>query len=458
MMAGTGLKAQEISITLVPGWNWISYTNAVSMEIGEALGDFTPVQGDIIKSKNNGTTTYTGTMWRGSLTHFIPGQGYKYFSARTETTSFVFAQAPSSIVTTSEPTNITTARAVVSITVTLDEGNHLYTRGVCWDTVHMPKMNENHISNGTGTGVITVTLTGLAPSTTYYVRAYVVTDYGLAYGEEKSFTTLDNGNNAEIPEGAINGLFTINANGDQVYFSKGNLQYIGSAITPYWKFADNQWDYLGENEQVGSNQNADRDLFGWGTSGYNHGAIAYQPWSTSQTENNYFAYGNQYYHLFSQTGQADWGYNPIDNGGNIEGIWRTLKRNEWVYVFNSRPGASSKYGHGNVNGCNGIILLPDIWVLPQGLSFTSGNSEWANVYDEEQWAQMESNGAVFLPAAGYRYTATSLLSVGSRGFYWSSSSGGGFGAINMIFNSNSLYLESTSYRATSSSVRLVHDY
>ena len=37
------------------------------------------------------------------------------------------------------------------------------------------------------------------------------------------------------PEGAINGLFTINENGDQVYFSQGNLQYIGSAATPYWK-------------------------------------------------------------------------------------------------------------------------------------------------------------------------------------------------------------------------------
>lgn len=32
-------------------------------------------------------------------------------------------------------------------------------------------------------------------------------------------------NTINYPEGATNGLFTINANGDQVYFSKGNLQY-----------------------------------------------------------------------------------------------------------------------------------------------------------------------------------------------------------------------------------------
>ena len=54
------------------------------------------------------------------------------------------------------------------------------------------------------------------------------------------------------PEGAINGLFTINEAGDQVYFSKGNLQYIGSADTPYWRFAENQWDYLAKARNKGN--------------------------------------------------------------------------------------------------------------------------------------------------------------------------------------------------------------
>ena len=40
------------------------------------------------------------------------------------------------------------------------------------------------------------------------------------------------------PVGAINGLFSVSAT-QQVYFSKGNLQYIGSAATPYWQFAEN---------------------------------------------------------------------------------------------------------------------------------------------------------------------------------------------------------------------------
>lgn len=48
--------------------------------------------------------------------------------------------------------------------------------------------------------------------------------------------------------GKLPGAFTINSNCDMVYFSQGNLQYIGSAETPYWKFADYQYEYIGESQ------------------------------------------------------------------------------------------------------------------------------------------------------------------------------------------------------------------
>ena len=66
-------------------------------------------------------------------------------------------------------------------------------------------------------GSLSNTLEGLCSNTTYYVRAYVVSDSGLSYGNEVSFTTLEGGGSGNVPIGAINGLFTINANGDQVY-------------------------------------------------------------------------------------------------------------------------------------------------------------------------------------------------------------------------------------------------
>ena len=147
--------------------------------------------------------------------------------------------------------------------------------------------------------------------------------------------------NSNCPIGAINGLFTINSNGKQVYFSKGNLQYIGSVVSPYWKFADNQWNYLGRTTgQNSSNQNVDRDLFGWGTSGWNNGNTYYQPFDTDYlTDFNAAELGYGYgptdgitydYDLAGLFDNADWGvYNAIINGGNSTNIWRTLTYEEW---------------------------------------------------------------------------------------------------------------------------------
>ena len=64
------------------------------------------------------------------------------------------------------------------------------------------------------------------------------------------------------PQGIIKGTFTINATDNQVYFSQGNLLYIGIAATPYWKFADHQWDYLGTTiSQNSSDENVDHYHF-----------------------------------------------------------------------------------------------------------------------------------------------------------------------------------------------------
>ena len=130
------------------------------------------------------------------------------------------------------------------------------------------------------------------------------------------------------PQGALGHVFTVGVN-QRVLFSKGNLQYRASTNT--WRFAVNQWDYLGNaNSNMSATFSGWIDLFGWGTSGFNHGANCYQPWSTSTSCSDYFAYGSNTYNLNNQTGQADWGYNAISNGGNMENFgWRTLTQNEW---------------------------------------------------------------------------------------------------------------------------------
>ncbi len=260
-----------------------------------------------------------------------------------------------------------------------------------------------------------------------------------------------------VPTGAINGKFTINADGDQVYFSQGNLQYQASTNT--WKFAENQYDYVGsDNSNISSTYDGWIDLFGWGTSGYNHGANCYQPWSISRFYDNYYAYSDSYYNLNDQTGQADWGYNPISNGCNQPNQWRTLTNYEWWFLLYQRTTTSGiRYVKACVNGVNGVILLPDDWSTDiYSLSNTNNNeaSFNSNVISASQWTTLENAGAVFLSAAGNR-DGTLTNNVGSNGNYWSASNYYGSGsACCMDFNASHLYT-TQNYRYCGFSVRVV---
>lgn len=253
--------------------------------------------------------------------------------------------------------------------------------------------------------------------------------------------------NNVLPAGSLDGKFTINASGDQVRFSKGNLQYYCSTSAPEWRFADHQYDYVAfDGTAYAENSGKWIDLFAYGTSGYNKGQTCYQPYSTSGDASHY--YQN------ALTGNADWGYNKISNGGNSNGIWRTLTSTEWRYLFQVRTDANNKYGHGSVNGIHGMIILPDEWTLPAGLTFTPGNSAWSNTYTIAEWNQMEAAGAVFLPASGSRAGDTLPTAAEENGLYRSSTN-----AYYVYFSSNGLSVctNSDNYYQYGDAVRLVRD-
>ena len=261
-----------------------------------------------------------------------------------------------------------------------------------------------------------------------------------------------------IPDGALPGLFSVSAT-QQVYFSQGNLQY--QASTDTWRFAEHQYDYVGtqtaddygyyggnvsgsDNRSISSTYNGWIDLFGWGTGS--------NPTLSSSYPEDYGTF-------------VDWGCNPISNGGNTANRWRTLTRAEWDYLLYTRTDASSKRGTGNINGMGGLIILPDSWKLPSECSFTSGfcspsgdsYPDWShNSYTLAQWAQMEAAGAVFLPAAGYRY-GTNVYHVGRYGFYWSSTPLNDGDAYSMSFVSYGLIAMDSNYRGFGLSVRPVLD-
>lgn len=309
-------------------------------------------------------------------------------------------------VTTDNVTAVTSNTAVSGGNVTSAGNGTVSARGVCWSTTQNPTISNSHTSNGSGTGTFASNITGLSANTTYYVRAYAINEAGTAYGEQKTFTTEGGSPNPPTwTNGILPGLFSISSS-EQVHFSQGNLQY--QASTNKWKFAEEQYDYIClDNLYTAQTYDGWIDLFGWGTSGYNHGAVCYQPWSTSQTNGDYYAYGNINYNLNNQSGKADWGYNAISNGGNVENQWRVLTIEEWAYVFNERSTNSGiRYAKANVTEINGVIILPDDWnnntyVLNNTDTYDASFS--SNTISQTDWkTHLEPNGAVFLCAAGYR--------------------------------------------------------
>ena len=94
------------------------------------------------------------------------------------------------VLTTDAVTSITATTATCGGNITDDRGSAVTVRGVCWSTTTgSTTALSTKTSDGTGEGVFTSSLSGLAASTTYYVRAYATNGVGTSYGAEVSFTT-----------------------------------------------------------------------------------------------------------------------------------------------------------------------------------------------------------------------------------------------------------------------------
>ena len=246
----------------------------------------------------------------------------------------------------------------------------------------------------------------------------------------------DTGNdNEDGTSSAGIGVFSVSAD-KQVSFAPGNLQYTQSTNT--WAFADNQWDCIGTANVTGGSVSTDAtygdsksgtaladkiDLFGWSTSATNFGV---------STAGNYSDYSGDF---------VDWGSNQI--GADAPNTWRTLTYDEWKYVLYTRANASSLKGVAQVNGVNGLILLPDNWVCPKGITFKSGfHSSYGVAYyaayqtfTAAEWSKLEAAGAVLLPAAGNR-NGSNVNDVQHYGRYWSATEGNSYSAYCLGFDSD----------------------
>lgn len=219
-------------------------------------------------------------------------------------------------------------------------------------------------------------------------------------------------------KGMLPGTFSVGG-GKKVHFSQGNLKYKSGT----WSFHTNQYDFMGGSSH---SVNDSTDLFGWvgNSSNVFTSAPAVYGVDTSKTASDYGT-------STSDALKADWCTLPISNGGNAENSgWRTLTGGsngaEWRYLFIDRSTYTRSYAKATVDNKCGVILFPDVYTHPTGLTaLQSVNASSAaynttNNFDTAAWAKMEAAGAVFLPAAGLR-NGSSVSNVGNYGFYWSSS-------------------------------------
>ena len=108
-----------------------------------------------------------------------------------EEKSFATVEIVVPTVTTASAVNISPTSATVGGEVTNDGNGEVAERGVVYSTNPNPTVENNKVVCGSGKGTFSCNLTDLQDGVTYYVRAYAVNEKGIAYGEEKSFATVE---------------------------------------------------------------------------------------------------------------------------------------------------------------------------------------------------------------------------------------------------------------------------
>lgn len=203
--------------------------------------------------------------------------------------SFVSAALPT--VTTTNAGGIASNSADTGGNVTGSGGYTVTERGVVYSTTQNPTTASGaRVISGSGTGGFTSSLTGLIPSTTYYVRAYAINSAGTAYGAQITFTTLvpfgdDHGNSigtATLVSQNSTTFGNINTVGDSDYF-RINVTSPGTLVVKTTGFTDTYgrlWDSSGteltRDDDSGGSYNFQ---ITWAVEAKAYYVQVYNPWS-----------------------------------------------------------------------------------------------------------------------------------------------------------------------------------
>ena len=188
----TASASSITSTTAISGGNVLSYGGSDITARGVCWSTTTnPTVSDSKTTEPGATGIFTS-----SLTGLTPGTSYYLRAYATNDVGTAYGNEVTFVTLTLPTLSTTTVSEVTSATATSggivsnDGGAAVTARGVCWSTSINPTVADNKTTDGTGTGIFPSSITSLAGSTRYYVRAYATNSEGTAYGNEVNFLTL----------------------------------------------------------------------------------------------------------------------------------------------------------------------------------------------------------------------------------------------------------------------------
>lgn len=172
-----------------------------------------------------------------------------------------FTTLPATIpeITTATVSNMTSTTVTSGGNITNGGGATITASGVCWSISPNPTISDSKTSDGTEIGEFISPAAGLAPLTTFYLRAYATNSMGAAYGNEISFTTSSANTSITDIDGNVYSTATIGnqvwlqqnlkttrySNGDLIGTTTPSSLDISKESTPKY-----QWAYDGKESNV----------------------------------------------------------------------------------------------------------------------------------------------------------------------------------------------------------------
>ena len=143
----------------------------------------------IIAESNSGSFTVTIPELSPGITYYI-----RSFISRNDETIYssqiiIATSTILPVITTIPPTFVTPLSAKSGGNIISDGGAAITSCGVCWSTSHNPTTANSKSTDSAVEGSFTSSITGLAKSTTYYLRAYATNSAGTSYGDELMLRT-----------------------------------------------------------------------------------------------------------------------------------------------------------------------------------------------------------------------------------------------------------------------------